>query len=53
VSPAPSPRLQSFKAEFFKALAHPIRIRILEILRAGERSVQELQARLGLEQSTV
>ena len=53
MSPAPSPHLQSFKAEFFKALAHPIRIRILEILRAGERSVQELQARLGLDQSTV
>lgn len=45
--------LQSFKAEFFKALAHPIRIRILEILRAGELSVQELQIRLGLDQSTV
>jgi ArsR family transcriptional regulator len=45
--------LQSFKAEFFKALAHPIRIRILEILRAHARSVQELQAELGLDQSTV
>ena len=45
--------LQSFKAEFFKALAHPIRIRILEILRAHDRSVQELQARLDLDQSTV
>jgi ArsR family transcriptional regulator len=53
VSAAPSPHLQSFKAEFFKALAHPIRIRILEILRAGERSVQELQTRLDLDQSTV
>jgi ArsR family transcriptional regulator len=45
--------LQAFKAEFFKALAHPVRIHILEILRAGERSVQELQAALGLDQSTV
>ena len=45
--------LQSFKAEFFKALAHPIRIRILEILRTRERSVQELQAQLDLDQSTV
>jgi DNA-binding transcriptional ArsR family regulator len=53
VSAVPSPHLQSFKAEFFKALAHPIRIRILEILRAGERSVQELQSRLDLDQSTV
>jgi DNA-binding transcriptional ArsR family regulator len=47
------PDLQSFKAEFFKALAHPIRIRILEILRAHARSVQELQAELDLDQSTV
>jgi ArsR family transcriptional regulator len=45
--------LQSFKAEFFKALAHPVRVRILEILRHGERSVQELQAAVGLDQSTV
>jgi ArsR family transcriptional regulator len=45
--------LQAFKAEFFKALAHPIRIRILEILRRRERSVQELQTALDLDQSTV
>jgi ArsR family transcriptional regulator len=45
--------LQVFKAEFFKALAHPIRIRLLEELRRGERSVQQLQAVLGLDQSTV
>ena len=49
----PSPALQVFKAEFFKALAHPVRIRLLEILRDGERSVQELQAALGLDQATV
>ena len=45
--------LQRFKAEFFKALAHPIRILILETLRGGERSVQELQATLDLDQPTV
>src|SRR5438093_10529551 len=49
----PSTHLQSFKADFFKALAHPIRIRILELLRAHDRSVQELQALLDLDQSTV
>jgi DNA-binding transcriptional ArsR family regulator len=53
VSTASSPHLQSFKAEFFKALAHPIRIRLLEVLRRGERSVQELQTRLELDQSIV
>jgi len=45
--------LQTFKAEFFKTLAHPVRIRLLEILRHHERSVQELQAALDLDQPTV
>lgn len=45
--------LQTFKAAFFKALAHPVRIRILEELVHGERSVQALQSALGLEQSVV
>ena len=46
-------QLQVFKAEFFKALAHPIRIRILEILVPGERSVHELQKALGVDQPIV
>ncbi len=45
--------LQAFKAELFKALSHPTRIRILELLRFGELSVSELQVRLGIEASTV
>lgn len=45
--------LQQYKAEFFKALAHPVRIRIVELLAEGEYSVNELQARLGSEGSTV
>ena len=45
--------LQTFKAAFFKALAHPARIRILEILISGEHSVQQLQLALGLRQSVV
>lgn len=49
----PPGELQAFKADFFKALAHPVRIRILEILLGGERSVHELQAALGLEQALV
>jgi len=48
-----SPALQIFKADFFRALAHPIRIRILETLGNGERSVQELQQALDLEQPIV
>jgi ArsR family transcriptional regulator len=45
--------LQRFKADFFKALAHPARIRLVEVLRHGERSVQDLQAALHLDQATV
>ena len=44
--------LQHFKAEFFKALAHPTRIRILELLEAGEKSVSELQVELAAEGSS-
>ena len=51
--PARGAQLQVFKAEFFKALAHPIRIRILEILVPGEQSVHELQKALGVDQPTV
>ena len=45
--------LQVFKAEFFRALAHPLRIRILECLRKDERSVQELQRLLDVDQPVV
>lgn len=45
--------LQEFKAELFKALAHPTRIRVLELLRSGEKSVSELSSRLDLEQPAV
>lgn len=45
--------LASFKAEFFKALAHPLRIRIIDALREGEIGVNDLCERLQVEQSTV
>ncbi|MGG1313368.1 MULTISPECIES: ArsR/SmtB family transcription factor [Cohnella] len=45
--------LQQFKADFFKALAHPMRIRILEVLSEGDRNVNELQSILGSEGSAV
>src|SRR5258708_9887575 len=47
------PQLSQFKAEFFKALAHPLRIRILDELRRGEGGVNELCLRLDVEQSTL
>ncbi|MCY0876418.1 MAG: metalloregulator ArsR/SmtB family transcription factor [Firmicutes bacterium] len=45
--------LQQFKAEFLKTLAHPLRIRILELLRDGDLYVHELQAHLGVDNSVV
>src|SRR6187431_2292732 len=45
--------LQIFKAQFFRALAHPTRIRMLEILVRGGRTVQELQEALKLDQPVV
>lgn len=46
-------RLRQFKAEFFKALAHPVRIAILEHLRNGPRSVGEIQTLTGVPGSSV
>jgi DNA-binding transcriptional ArsR family regulator len=43
--------LYQLKAEFFKTLGHPARIRILELLVGGERSVGELAPEVGLESS--
>jgi ArsR family transcriptional regulator len=51
--PLSSGELQIFKARFFKALAHPTRIRILEILVHGGRTVYELQDALTMEQASV
>jgi len=45
--------LSKFKAEFFKALAHPLRIQIIDALRGGEIGVSDLCTRLKVEQSSV
>ncbi|MFD2682067.1 ArsR/SmtB family transcription factor [Bacillus seohaeanensis] len=45
--------MQKFKAEFFKALAHPLRIRILELLAEGDKNVNEIQSLVGSEGSAV
>src|SRR5438445_12584745 len=47
------PELSQFTAEFFKALAHPMRVKILDTLRSGEVGVNELSSRLKVEQSTL
>jgi ArsR family transcriptional regulator, arsenate/arsenite/antimonite-responsive transcriptional repressor len=41
------------KADLFRALGHPARIRILELLVVDERPVSDLLAELGLEPSTL
>ncbi|MCB1249613.1 MAG: winged helix-turn-helix transcriptional regulator [Acidimicrobiales bacterium] len=43
--------LNEIKADLFKALAHPARVRALEVLVDGERSVGELQPLVGIESS--
>jgi DNA-binding transcriptional ArsR family regulator len=43
--------ISELKAELFKALAHPARIRVLELLVDGERTVSEMQPIVGLESS--
>lgn len=44
--------ISELKAELFKALAHPGRVRILEILSLGEHAVSEIQPRVGIEASS-
>ena len=45
--------LRQFKAEFFKALGHPMRIQILELLRGGPLSVGQLQEAIGAPASSI
>ena len=47
------PELQALKADLFRALGHPARIRILELLSSREHTVQELQEALELDQPAV
>ena len=45
--------LRQFKAEFFKALGHPMRIKILETLRQGPTSVGKLTEAIGAPESSI
>lgn len=45
--------LHQMKAEFFKTLSHPMRIRVLELLREREHSVGELLRELDVEASNL
>jgi DNA-binding transcriptional ArsR family regulator len=48
-----APREQDLLAKYFRALGDPTRLRVLELLGDGERSVGELVAGLGLAQPKV
>ena len=48
----PVPLYQA-KAEFFRTLGHPLRIRVLELLQDGPQPVSKLLAELGVEASTL
>lgn len=44
------PDLPRRKAEFFKSLGHPLRVRVLELLSERERTVSELLEEVEVEQ---
>lgn len=48
-----TPELLEIVAERFKALAEPARLRILNTLRSGERTVSEVMEETGLGQANV
>ena len=55
-APEPAPHVRSdpvyvVKAQLFRVLGHPVRIRILELLSEGERTVGDLQSELRLDSS--
>lgn len=51
VDEGPSQPLSEVKAELFKSLGHPARVRVLEVLAGGEHTVGEMQPLVGIESS--
>jgi DNA-binding transcriptional ArsR family regulator len=45
--------LYQAKAEMFRTLGHPVRIRVLELLQAGARPVRDLLAEIDVEPSNL
>ncbi|WP_275936997.1 ArsR/SmtB family transcription factor [Streptomyces nanshensis] len=45
--------LYEAKAEFFRMLGHPVRIRVLELLQAGPLPVRDLRAAIEVEPSSL
>jgi DNA-binding transcriptional ArsR family regulator len=48
----PMPLYQA-KAELFRTLGHPVRVRVLELLQDGPRAVRELLAEIDVESSNL
>ncbi len=48
----PVPLYQA-KAEFFRTLGHPVRIRVLELLAAGDKPVHELRSAIDIEAASL
>jgi ArsR family transcriptional regulator len=49
----PSPARREREAQFLQALAHPVRLQILELLAGGELCGCEIEPQIDLDQSTV
>nr|MDT0666317.1 metalloregulator ArsR/SmtB family transcription factor [Micromonospora sp. DSM 115978] len=49
----PAVPLYQAKAEFFRMLGHPVRIRVLELLQAGPAPVRDLLAAIDVEASNL
>lgn len=43
--------IHQVKAEFFRTLGHPVRVRAIGLLKEGEKTVGQLQAELGIDSS--
>lgn len=46
-------KIHLYKSKLFKALAHPLRLAILDSLRDGEKTVTQLQELTGGEQASI
>lgn len=44
-------QVDSFRADMFRTLSHPLRIKILRLLRSGEKNVTQLQDELDVDAS--
>ena len=44
--------IHAAKAEFFRVLGHPVRVRMLELLREGDRTVGELRELIDIDSSS-